>query len=86
MLETMAKGAGRLRSLIEDLLLISQMDAGSLRLDLEPTGLAGVVRRAAESVSGLADARASASRSTPILRSARSWPTRPTWSGRSAAW
>jgi PAS domain S-box-containing protein len=57
MLETMAKGAGRLRSLIEDLLLINQMDAGSLRLDLEPTALAGVVRRAAESVAGLAEAR-----------------------------
>lgn len=57
MLQTMAKGAGRLRALIEDLLLINQMDAGNLRLELEPTALAGLIRRAAESVAGLAQAR-----------------------------
>jgi signal transduction histidine kinase len=33
------------------------MDAGSLQLDLEPTALAGLVRRAAQSVAGLAQAR-----------------------------
>jgi len=57
MLETMAKNAGRLRALIEDLLLINQMDAGSLQLDLEQTSLAGLVRRAVQSVAALAQAR-----------------------------
>jgi PAS domain S-box-containing protein len=57
MLATMAKNAGRLRSLIEDLLLINQMDAGSLQLDLEPTALAGLIRRAVDSVAGLARSR-----------------------------
>ena len=57
MLATMARSAARLRALIEDLLLINQMDAGSLQLDLEPTALAGLVRRAAQSVAGLAQAR-----------------------------
>ena len=57
MLQTMAKNAGRLRSLIEDLLLINQMDAGSLRLDLEPTVVSGLVRRAAEAMAAGAQAR-----------------------------
>jgi PAS domain S-box-containing protein len=57
MLATMARNAGRLRALIEDLLLINQMDAGSLQLELEPTPLAGLVRRAVESVVALARAR-----------------------------
>jgi PAS domain S-box-containing protein len=57
MLATMARSAARLRALIEDLLLINQMDAGSLQLDLEPTALAGLVRRAAQSLAGLAKAR-----------------------------
>jgi PAS domain S-box-containing protein len=57
MLATMARSAGRLRSLIEDLLLINRMDAGSLQLELEPTALAGLIRRAADSVAGLAQAR-----------------------------
>jgi signal transduction histidine kinase len=53
----MARNAGRLRALIEDLLLINQMDAGSLQLDLEPTSVAGLVRRAVQSVAALAQAR-----------------------------
>jgi PAS domain S-box-containing protein len=57
MLETMAKNAGRLRALIEDLLLINQMDAGSLQLDLEQTSVGGLVRRAVQSVAALAQAR-----------------------------
>jgi PAS domain S-box-containing protein len=57
MLETMARNAGRLRALIEDLLLVNQMDAGNLHLDLEPTALPGLVDRAVSSVTGLAEAR-----------------------------
>jgi PAS domain S-box-containing protein len=57
MLRTMARNAGRLRALIEDLLLISQMDAGNLRLELEPTSLPGVVARAVHAVTPLARAR-----------------------------
>jgi len=57
MLQTMARNAGRLRALIEDLLLINQMDAGSLRLELEPTSLPGVVARALRSVAAMADSR-----------------------------
>jgi PAS domain S-box-containing protein len=57
MLQTMAKNANRLRALIEDLLLINQMDAGSLQLDLEPTNLAGLVNRAVQAVAGVAKAR-----------------------------
>jgi PAS domain S-box-containing protein len=57
MLQTMARNAGRLRALIEDLLLINQMRAGSLRLELEPTSLPAVLNRALRSVSSLAEAR-----------------------------
>lgn len=57
MLQTMARNAGRLRALIEDLLLVNQMDAGNLHLELEPTPLHGLVNRAVTAVIGLADAR-----------------------------
>lgn len=57
MLQTMARNAARLRALIEDLLLINQMNAGSLRLELEPTSLPRVINRAVRSISGLADSR-----------------------------
>ncbi|GAA1033841.1 hypothetical protein GCM10009557_36810 [Virgisporangium ochraceum] len=57
MLQTMARNAGRLRALIEDLLLVNQMDAGNLHLDLEPTALPELVNRVVSGVSGLAEAR-----------------------------
>ncbi len=57
MLQTMARNAARLRALIEDLLLVNRMDAGNLRLDLEPISLATLVERAVSGVTGLAEAR-----------------------------
>jgi PAS domain S-box-containing protein len=57
MLRTMARNTSRLRALVEDLLLISQMDAGSLQLRLEPTDLAALVLRAVRSLSPVARAR-----------------------------
>jgi PAS domain S-box-containing protein len=57
MLQTMGRNAARLRALIEDLLLINQMDAGSLVLDLQPTNVAGVVSRAMRALAPLAEAR-----------------------------
>jgi signal transduction histidine kinase len=57
MLQTLARNAARLRALIEDLLLVSQMDAGNLHLDLEPTSLSALVERAVSGVTELAEAR-----------------------------
>jgi len=57
MLTTMARNADRLRALIEDLLLINQMRAGTLSLEKEPTSIPGVVTRALRSVTGQANAR-----------------------------
>jgi PAS domain S-box-containing protein len=57
MLQTMARNAGRLRALIEDLLLINQMDAGDLGLHMSPTSVVGVVSRAIRSLAQLAEAR-----------------------------
>lgn len=55
-LEAIERGAKALAQLIDDLLDVSRIRAGMLRLDLKPVDLAGIVRAAADVVRPAADA------------------------------